>query len=71
VDRKENRVYLSAPSVDCTTPKKVQLMESASEIRISVTGTRTGEPCTAQQATLVGYVQIGSIGDRPVTGNGS
>lgn len=71
VDLTENRVYLSASSVDCTTPEKVRLTESASEIKISVTGRRASEPCTAKQVTLVGYVQIGSIGQRQVTGNGS
>ena len=71
VDLKENRVYLSASSVDCTTPKKVRLTESASEIQISVTGQRASEPCTMQHVTLVGYVQIGSIGQRQVSGNSS
>ena len=71
VDLKENRVYLSASSVDCTTPEKVRLTQSASEIKISVTGQHAGEPCSAQHVTLVGYVQIGSIGERQVTGNSS
>jgi hypothetical protein len=70
-DLNENRVYISASSFDCTTPEKVRLTESASEIKISVTGERASEPCTAKQVTLVGYVQIGSIGDRQVTGNNS
>jgi hypothetical protein len=69
VDLKENRVYLSSSSVDCTTPEKVRLTESAAEIKISVTGRRAGEPCTAQLVTLVGYVQIRSIGERQVAGN--
>ncbi|MCX6497837.1 MAG: hypothetical protein NTU93_03420 [Arthrobacter sp.] len=71
VDLKENRVYLSSSSEGCTTPEKVRLTESASEIKISVTGPRGGEPCTARSLTLVGYVQIGSIGERRVTGNAS
>ncbi|MET3809770.1 hypothetical protein [Arthrobacter sp. UYEF3] len=70
-DLKENRVYLSASSVGCTTPQKVRLWKSASEIRISVTGPRIGEPCTMQNITLAGYVQIDSIGERQVTGNSS
>lgn len=69
VDLKENRVYLSASSVGCSTPVKVRLSESGSQIEISVTGTRAGEPCTMQHLTLFGYVQIGSIGRRQVTGN--
>lgn len=71
VDLNENRIYLSASSVGCTTPEKVRLSESASEIRISVTGPSASGPCTAQSITLVGYVQIGSIGERHVTGNSS
>lgn len=71
LDLNENRVYLSASSVMCTTPEKVRLIETASEIKISVTGTRRSEPCTAQSITLVGYVQLGSIGGRQVTGDSS
>jgi hypothetical protein len=69
VDLKENRVYLAASSFDCTIPEKVRLTESASQIKISVTGRRTGQPCSANQVTLLGYVQIGSIGQRQVTGS--
>lgn len=69
VDLKENRVYLSASSVGCSTPVKVRLSESGSQIEISVTGTRADEPCTMHHLTLFGYVQIGSIGQRQVTGN--
>ena len=71
VDLKDNRVYLSASSVDCTTPENVRLTESASEIKISVTGRRASESCTMKHVTLVVYVQIGSIGQRQVTGNSS
>lgn len=71
VDHQENRIYLSASSAGCTTPEKVRLTESDSSITITVTGPSTSEPCTAQHLTLLGYVQIGSIGDRQVTGNSS
>jgi hypothetical protein len=71
VDHQENRIYLSASSAGCTTPEKVRLTESDSSITITVTGPSTGEPCTAQHLTLLGYVQVGSIGDRQVTGNSS
>jgi hypothetical protein len=71
VDHQENRIYLSASSAGCTTPEKVRLTESTSSITITVTAQAPGEPCTAQHLTLVGYVQIGSIGDRQVTGNSS
>jgi hypothetical protein len=71
VDRQENRVYLSASSVDCTIPGKVRLAESATEVSIIVAGTSTSGPCTAQSVSIMGYVQIGSIGGRRVTGNSS
>jgi hypothetical protein len=71
VDHKQNRIYLSASSVGCTTPEKVRVSESASRITITVTGPSTKGPCTAQSLTLIGYVQIGSIGDRQVAGNSS
>lgn len=61
-------MYLTASSVGCSTPVKVRLSESGSQIEISVTGTLAGEPCTMQHLTLFGYVQIGSIGQRQVTG---
>lgn len=55
----------------CTAPEKVRLTEFASLIEISVIGQRASEPCTMQHVTLIDYVQIGSIGRRQVTGNGS
>lgn len=70
VDRQENGVYLSASTTECRTPDKVRVSESASEIRITVTASSGKEPCTMQYVTLIGYVQLDAIGDRPVIGEG-
>ena len=71
VDPQENRVYLSASTAGCTNPEKVRVTETASSIQITVTGTSGSEPCTMQYVTLIGYVQLSSIGDRQVIGNAS
>lgn len=71
VDHQENRIYLSAPQAGCSTPEKVRLKESPSQITITVTGSSAKEPCTMQHVTMIGYVQIESIGARQVSGNSS
>jgi len=71
VDHQENRIYLSASSAGCSTPEKVRLTESTATIAITVAGTGGSGPCTMQSQTLVGYVQVGSIGERQITGNSS
>ena len=71
VDPQENRIYLSASSSGCSHPRKVRVTETAASIEITVTGTGGGEPCSMQYETLTGYIQLGSIGDRQVTGNTS
>ena len=71
VDHQENRIYLSASSAGCSTPEKVRLTESTASVTITVTGTSTSGPCTMQHVTLVGYVHLGSIGGRQITGNSS
>lgn len=71
VDRQENRIYLSASSVGCSTPEKVRLTESPATITITMTGTSTSGPCTMESRTLVGYVHVDKIGDRQITGNSS
>ncbi|MFF2243725.1 hypothetical protein ACFVTM_06040 [Arthrobacter sp. NPDC058130] len=50
-------------------PEKVRLAESFTEITITVTGSGGSGPCTARSISMVGYVQIGSIGERRVTGD--
>jgi hypothetical protein len=69
VDPQENRIYLSASSSGCSHPRKVRVTETAASIQITVTGAGGGDPCSMQYETLMGYVQLGSIGDRQVTGN--
>lgn len=71
VDRQENRVYLTASSSGCSQPRGVRVTESDSSIRITVTGTGGSEPCSMQYVTLIGYVQLNSLGDRQVIGNTS
>ncbi|WP_258802367.1 hypothetical protein [Pseudarthrobacter sp. NS4] len=68
VDRQENRVYLSASTTGCSHPKGVRATESGSSIHITVTGTGESEPCSMRHVTLIGYVQLGTIGDRKITG---
>ena len=69
VDREENRIYLSASTSGCSKPETVRVTESASSIQLTVTGTSGSEPCSMQYVTLIGYVQLSSIGGREVTGN--
>jgi hypothetical protein len=69
VDRQENRIYLSASSSGCSHPNTVRVTETASSILITITGTGGGDPCSMQYVTLIGYVQLSSIGDREVTGD--
>ncbi|MCQ6272838.1 hypothetical protein M8J71_20480 [Pseudarthrobacter sp. R1] len=71
VDRQENRIYLSASSSGCSHPNTVRVTETASSIQVTVTGTGGGDPCSMQYVTLIGYVQLSSIGDREITGNAS
>jgi hypothetical protein len=71
VDRHENRIYVSASNTGCSHPNTVRVTETASSIQIAVTGTGGGDPCSMQHVTLVGYVQLSSIGDREVIGNAS
>jgi hypothetical protein len=71
VDRQENRIYLSASSSGCSHPNSVKVTETASSIQVTVTGTGGGDPCSMQYVTLIGYVQLSSIGDREITGNAS
>lgn len=71
VDRQENRIYLSASTTGCSHPNTVRVTETASSIQITVTGTGGGDPCSMQYVTLIGYVQLSSIGDREVIGNAS
>lgn len=71
IDRQENRIHLSASSSGCSHPNTVRVTETASSIQISVTGTGGGDPCSMQYVTLIGYVQLNSIGDREVIGNAS
>jgi hypothetical protein len=71
VDRQENRIYLSASSSGCSHPNKVRVTETAASIQVTVTGTGGGDPCSMQYVTLIGYVQLSSIGDRTITGNAS
>lgn len=71
VDRQENRIYLSASTTGCSHPNTVRVAESDSSIRITVTGTGGAEPCRMQYVTLIGYVQLDSLGDRQVVGNTS
>jgi hypothetical protein len=68
VDRQENGIYLSASTNGCSHPKGVRVTESGSSIHITVTGTGDSEPCSMQYVTLIGYVQLDSLGDREVTG---
>lgn len=72
VDEEKNRIYLSAAQVACAVPSVVHLQESSSEVIIAV----TGEPapasgsCTAQQVSLVGYVQLSApVAGRHIVGN--
>lgn len=69
VDREENRIYLSASTSGCSKPETVRVTESTSSIQLTVTGTGGSEPCSMQYVTLIGYVQLSSIGGREVTGN--
>lgn len=69
VDRQENRVYLTASNVGCHHPKRVKVTETASSVHIKVTGTGGGDPCSMQHVTLIGYVQLDSLGDRQITGD--
>lgn len=71
VDRNENRVYLSASTSGCSQPKTVRVSETPSIVRVTVTGTGDTNPCSMQYMTLIGYIQLDSIGDREITGNGS
>jgi hypothetical protein len=71
VDPQENRIYLVASSSGCSHPNTVRVTETASSIQITVTGTGNGNPCSMQYVTLIGYVQLSSIGEREVIGNAS
>lgn len=72
VDEEKNRIYLSAAQVDCVKPSVVHLQETSSEVIIAVTGAPApaNGPCTAQQVSLVGYVQLSaSVAGRHIVGN--
>jgi hypothetical protein len=70
-DPDRGRVYLSATQTGCTAPESIYLAETTSEIRITVAGPKPAtDPCTEQQATLIGYVQLTApISGRRIIGN--
>ncbi|MDQ0690842.1 hypothetical protein QF047_001802 [Arthrobacter sp. W4I7] len=39
--------------------------------QVTVTSAGSGDPCSMQCVTMIGYVQLSSIGDREVIGNAS
>jgi hypothetical protein len=70
LDNEKNRIYLSAGQVSCAVPAVVHLEETPTEIILAVTGLLSGEQCTAQKMSLIGYVQLnGPVGGRRIVGN--
>lgn len=69
LDRDENRIYLSASTSGCSQPKTVRVSETPESVQVSVTGTGDAGPCSMQYTTLIGYIQLDSIGGREVMGN--
>ncbi|MDQ0672989.1 hypothetical protein QFZ36_000550 [Pseudarthrobacter siccitolerans] len=45
--------------------------ETAASPQVTVTSAGSGDPCSMQCVTMIGYVQLSSIGDREVIGNAS
>ena len=72
-DPAQNRIYIAATQVGCAAPDAVYLQETPSEVTITVTSPpqMASGPCTQQNVTLVGYVQLNDpLGNRHVVGNG-
>lgn len=59
------------PRAAAASPRQSGCPETPSIVRVTVTGTGDTNPCSMQYMTLIGYIQLDSIGDREITGNGS
>lgn len=70
VDRDLNRIYLTASNSECVFPQRVRIQETPTSMTLTVVGVGGKEPCTAQKATMFGYVTTKSpIGNRKIAGN--
>lgn len=58
IDQANDRVYLTAEKVRCSTPVAAQVTETAGAVTIRVLGTPPSEPCTQQAVVAVTYVQL-------------
>jgi hypothetical protein len=67
VDDTHNRIYLSSDKKHCSTPYASTVEETTTSVTITMHGTKSQEPCTADMTTLVGYVQLTTaLGERNI-----
>lgn len=67
VDQTHNRIYLSSDKKQCSTPYASTVEETTTSVTITMHGTKSQEPCTADMTTLVGYVQLTTaLGERNI-----